>query len=214
VLAPKYDLRLVAVQRRGYEGSTPYTEDELEAIRDGSADYVDANAMLFGLLIEHLIRVHRLPEPRIQGGGGVVLLGWSLGCARTNAFLSDYRLFGEERYQLLQRYLVGMVLYGRIPISFQFFKIDTQKKKKTSFSSQILQSLSFGFEIPRPMHGGGKSSQTRPTFTFLDAVSSHFDNTSRLEWQYRRAERSHAFTTYDTRLDTRANRADFRTQNG
>jgi hypothetical protein len=213
VLAPKYDLRLVAVQRRGYEGSTPYTDDELEAIRDGSADYIDANAMLFGLLIEHLIRVHRLPEPRIQGGGGVVLLGWSLGCARTNAFLSDYRLFGEERYQFLQRYLVGMVLYGRIPISFQFFKTDTQKKK-TSFPHRSCSLFLSDSKSPRPMHGGGKSSQTRPTFTFLDAVSSHFDNTSRLEWQYRRAERSHAFTTYDTRLDTRANRADFRTRNG
>lgn len=115
-LASKYNLRLIAVQRRDYEGSTLYSQAEHEDLQNGNPKFLDAHTVLFGHLLEYLIKTHNLPEPKTEGAvreGGIVFLAWSMGCAFATTILSDSRLFGQEQYQLLRRYLTKVVFYGK-----------------------------------------------------------------------------------------------------
>jgi pimeloyl-ACP methyl ester carboxylesterase len=115
-LATQYHLRLFAVQRRGYSGSSNYSENELADLQSGNCAFLDRLTVLLGHLIYHLIKKYDLPKPNAERTeGGVALLGWSIGCATSIPFLSDMNVFEPEQYELLRRYIIKLVLYGQPP---------------------------------------------------------------------------------------------------
>lgn len=115
-LAAQTGLRIIAIQRREYRGSSGYTDAELDGLRKGDPVFLDRLATLLGHLIQYLIRTHDLPEPNAERTeGGVALLGWSMGCATTITLLSDASLFSPDQYQLLRRYLIKVIFYGTVP---------------------------------------------------------------------------------------------------
>ena len=77
-LASSHSLRIICLSRREYEGSTPYSTDELMAIHHGSdaerADFLHNQGILIALFIDGLIQSLSLPKK-----GGVTVAGWSLG---------------------------------------------------------------------------------------------------------------------------------------
>ena len=95
--ASNVGFRFIAVNRRGYPGSTPFTEDEL-AIGHSSdlasqSSFLRARGLEIGELLVYLIDTLALPPIIDEGhGGGISVMGWSLGNITTMAFL---RFFPE-----------------------------------------------------------------------------------------------------------------------
>ncbi|KAJ4478454.1 hypothetical protein J3R30DRAFT_816922 [Lentinula aciculospora] len=84
-LAPKQQLRIVAVNRRGYAGSTPYTPTELSIIANGTAEQgttfyrsvgVELLTFMDTFIQEHDISVFNGDN---RSAGGVALVSWSIG---------------------------------------------------------------------------------------------------------------------------------------
>ncbi len=118
--AAQYNLRTIAVQRKDYTGSSDYTDAELVDLHDGNKAHLDRLTVLLGHLIQHLIQAHNIPEPnRERTEGGIVIIGWSIGSATILTLLANSHLLGQERYDLLRRYLVKLVFYGEHPLSMR-----------------------------------------------------------------------------------------------
>lgn len=83
--AKRANVRFVAVTRRNYQGSTPFTEAELKVLNGGSAE--EKNAFLAKRGVELLIFIDKfladqqipLQAPEKGETGGVAIIGWSLG---------------------------------------------------------------------------------------------------------------------------------------
>lgn len=77
-MAGAHSLRIICIDRREYQGSTPYTTDELSVINEGTdaerLELLTLEGVYLALGIERLIRELHLP---VRGGGA--LAGWSLG---------------------------------------------------------------------------------------------------------------------------------------
>ncbi|KAH9475305.1 hypothetical protein JR316_0012416 [Psilocybe cubensis] len=77
-LAPSQALRLICIDRREYNGSTPFTSEELRIIKNGNdeerASFLAEQGLLIALFIDGLIQNLALP---IHCGGAIS--GWSLG---------------------------------------------------------------------------------------------------------------------------------------
>ncbi|KAF5351133.1 hypothetical protein D9756_008244 [Leucocoprinus leucothites] len=120
-LAAQYRLRIFAVNRKGYTGSSNYSDAELDDIRNGKPAVFDRSAILVGHFIEHLVRKYDLPEPDAgRTKGGVVLLGWSMGCATVISFLGNRKFIPSEQYDFLRRYMTKLVFYDPPYSAFGF----------------------------------------------------------------------------------------------
>jgi hypothetical protein len=112
-LAAQHGLRLIAVHRKDYKGSSPYTDTELDELKQAKVAFIEHWAILLGHLIHYLIRTLNLPAPNAErSGGGVVLLGWSAGCATASTLLFDSSIYHREEYDILHRYTRKIVFYG------------------------------------------------------------------------------------------------------
>lgn len=66
--------------RRDYCGSTPYTEVELEDIREGKKTFLDKVATHNAWFMEHFIKHENTPKKSADSKTGeFVLMGWSFG---------------------------------------------------------------------------------------------------------------------------------------
>ncbi|EMD39235.1 hypothetical protein CERSUDRAFT_122663 [Gelatoporia subvermispora B] len=98
-LAPAANLRLVAINRRGYLGSTLYTVEELEAFqKDDIAKGVFANNR--GLEIALFVDQSR----------GVALLGWSMGSSSAPCAVAQSDALLPESSAHLQSHLRTLIL--------------------------------------------------------------------------------------------------------
>ncbi|KAJ3563894.1 hypothetical protein NP233_g8644 [Leucocoprinus birnbaumii] len=119
--AAKHQLRLFAINRRHFAGSSAYSDAELDDLRNGEPAFADRLTVLLGHLVEYFIRKHDLPKPNAERtAGGVMVLGWSLGCATAMTFLSNGKLFNVEQYELLRGYVRKLVLYDPGLVAFGF----------------------------------------------------------------------------------------------
>ncbi|ESK89692.1 hypothetical protein Moror_16909 [Moniliophthora roreri MCA 2997] len=108
-LAPANNLRVVAMDRRGYRGSTPFTEPEMEDFRNGKRDSVDRLMRVFVAFLVSFIEKEKIPK--LQEGGGVGVMGWSSGVITALSIFSDPDTMGPETYSMLEEYLKDVILY-------------------------------------------------------------------------------------------------------
>ncbi|KAG6889273.1 hypothetical protein C0992_005797 [Termitomyces sp. T32_za158] len=77
-LGPSRRLRIIALNRREYPGTTRYTDDERRVVKEGSLEerksFLQEQGKLIALAVDGLIQQLSLP-------GQVTVLGWSLGTA-------------------------------------------------------------------------------------------------------------------------------------
>ncbi|KAJ3575316.1 hypothetical protein NP233_g1187 [Leucocoprinus birnbaumii] len=84
-LSKAANVRFVAVTRRNYRGSSPFTEEELRVVNRGSEEEKTAFVVNRGLeflnFIDKFLMQNQIPVQAAQNGapGGIVVLGWSLG---------------------------------------------------------------------------------------------------------------------------------------
>ena len=110
-LASTFALRIICLSRREYEGSTPYSEDELKTIHDGSeaerADFFRNEGTLIALFVDEIIQSLSLPKK-----GGVTVVGWSLGNLYTIAMRASINDLPDNTKQRLKEYTRGFVVLG------------------------------------------------------------------------------------------------------
>ncbi|KAF7317637.1 AB hydrolase-1 domain-containing protein [Mycena kentingensis (nom. inval.)] len=87
-IAANKHLRIVCINRREYNGSTLYSDAELEVFQSGTeaqrAELHAAQGRDLALCLDGLIRTLGIPK-----AGGIALAGWSLGCTLLCALLAS-----------------------------------------------------------------------------------------------------------------------------
>lgn len=104
-------MRIICVNRRGYPGSTPYTTDELKAVRHGSDEertvFLEEEGFLLALFVDGLIRTLSLPKQ-----GGVSIAGWSMGVIYALALRASIVYFPNHLRLRLKAYVKSFILWG------------------------------------------------------------------------------------------------------
>jgi pimeloyl-ACP methyl ester carboxylesterase len=78
-LAPSRGVRVISVQRRGYGGTSPYTELELGPLRDPDQAAKHIDTFMFARSTEYALLIQKLAADFALAPGSVSLVGWSMG---------------------------------------------------------------------------------------------------------------------------------------
>ncbi|KIK27223.1 hypothetical protein PISMIDRAFT_22191 [Pisolithus microcarpus 441] len=106
----------VSLYRRGYGLSTPWSEKELDLLQSSDKEDHKAYLRLAGLQIVRFLLTFAASQsiPRYskeQKTGGVILLGWSIGGAYSNAALANLDALATEEFRDLESYLHTVIYY-------------------------------------------------------------------------------------------------------
>ncbi|KAJ3864993.1 hypothetical protein EV359DRAFT_39860 [Lentinula novae-zelandiae] len=124
--AHSLNLRTVILHRRDYEGSTPYSPEELEELEQGSVVFWERLSAQIAEFLEIFILREKIPKasPGSVGGGngGVAIFGWSAGCSTVLSFLgaSHNPMISQESYKLLEEYIGNCILYDPTYLCFGY----------------------------------------------------------------------------------------------
>jgi len=124
-LSANHGMRIVAVNLRDYPGSTPFTTDELDALRHGDRDtqasMISDRGHELALFLVWFIQSSEIPplaiaESSMEGdgsftSGGLSILGWSWGNSAILSFLSHADSLPMKMQVLLEKYLRTYVIY-------------------------------------------------------------------------------------------------------
>ncbi|KAJ7237967.1 Alpha/Beta hydrolase protein [Mycena rebaudengoi] len=106
------NLRVILWNRRDYRGSTKYTDEELEDLKDGRKVFQDRLAIQLAWFLEHFIKHEKTPKLAAdRSSGGFILMGWSFGNATTLSLFSDPAVIPKPLYETVEPYLASVVLY-------------------------------------------------------------------------------------------------------
>ncbi|KAJ3979448.1 hypothetical protein F5890DRAFT_1469413 [Lentinula detonsa] len=118
----EYNIRIIALNRRGYAGSTPYSLYESSMFSSEQAHsieekhrFLEQRGVEILLFIDEFIQRFNLPPISDFEGkrvGGAALIGWSLGIAFTLAAIAnvDSDLISDETRKRLSKYLRAHIL--------------------------------------------------------------------------------------------------------
>lgn len=122
-LAAKYGLRIIALNRRDYVGSTPFTTAELDdLLSDDDAkhrQFLQARGLEIARFLVWVIDELKIPpktEAVIDGEsktyGGLALMGWSLGNIQTILVLGHLMTYPREVVEKLKLFFRTLFIYG------------------------------------------------------------------------------------------------------
>jgi len=113
-LSHSRNLRTISIQRRDYPGSTPYTDGELQLIKDGRKEFIDNIGLLYSHFVQYLAINSDIPKISVDGKfGGIVLIGWSFGAATAMSVLFESGGTPQDVYTILEQYLRKVILFGK-----------------------------------------------------------------------------------------------------
>jgi pimeloyl-ACP methyl ester carboxylesterase len=110
--APSLGVRVVALQRRGYGGSTPLTEDELADV--SKPDSPEEAHLAFNLGQARYIAVFVASLRNNALKGPCLIVGWSMANRYTVPLLSPALELPEDVVAILEETLEAIVLYGEL----------------------------------------------------------------------------------------------------
>ncbi|KAI5121420.1 hypothetical protein M0805_006183 [Coniferiporia weirii] len=115
-LAPRHNLRIIALNRRDYTGSTPFSPAELADLTGSSEPahtrFLQARGAEIARFLVRMVVEKNLPRASADGkSGGLALLGWSLGNLTTMAFVSNLDTYPREVLETLEPYLRTFFMY-------------------------------------------------------------------------------------------------------
>ncbi|KAJ7764861.1 Alpha/Beta hydrolase protein [Mycena metata] len=122
-LSAAKSIRIVAVNRRQYKGSTPYTESEAMIPITGSdeekANFIKSRGVELANFIDTFIQNNQLPPISDDGKtGGVALLGWSAGNLITAAAIANLDALSDASKKRLKSHLRGHIMQEPPSIAF------------------------------------------------------------------------------------------------
>lgn len=113
-LSGEYNIRLVAITRRDYPGSSLLSDEDVQTVIDGPTEKriqaLAERAEEILLFIKQFIDINNIPPISTNGGGGFSLCGWSLGNVQGLSVLA----FGNRYPDLVEKlspYLRNYILY-------------------------------------------------------------------------------------------------------
>ncbi|KAJ6472856.1 hypothetical protein C8R47DRAFT_1053923 [Mycena vitilis] len=110
--AQENSLRVIALNRRDYRGSTKYTDTELEDLTAGRKVFQDRLALQLAWFLKYLIDHEGIPTvSRASKSRGFILMGWSFGNATLLSLFSDPTVIPKALYATIEPYLLSIVLY-------------------------------------------------------------------------------------------------------
>ncbi|TFK82032.1 hypothetical protein K466DRAFT_315818 [Polyporus arcularius HHB13444] len=109
-------VRFVAVNRRDYPGSTPLSEEDLRVLESGTdeerATFLRTQAVQLATFLDRYIQQHNIPAiSSDRKTGGILLLGWSLGCTFGLSILSNADIYPEAMRTRLALYLRSYIMF-------------------------------------------------------------------------------------------------------
>ncbi|KAK0484416.1 hypothetical protein IW261DRAFT_1456391, partial [Armillaria novae-zelandiae] len=121
-VAPSNGARFVAIQRRPFPGSTPFTAEELHVILNGGSSEADRDAQIaargheVASFVDAFIQKFKLPPLSDDGKtGGVALLGWSEGGAFPIAAVASSDTLPTHVQARLSSYVRSLIVYECVP---------------------------------------------------------------------------------------------------
>ena len=158
-LAKEHNTRIVLVNRRGYPGSAPYTDEELASFPAPLPENVlqqnldDAREKLdvwlrdrtFEILhfLEDLVKADAIPPAQPErNAGGIVVVGWSFAALMAASILSYGPTFPASSDVDLGKYLRRVVMDGECPLALTLFTPPPINSLRTNGVSQIPASES------------------------------------------------------------------------
>ncbi|KAJ6449075.1 hypothetical protein C8R45DRAFT_777116, partial [Mycena sanguinolenta] len=109
-LAKDNSVRIVCVNRREYQGSTPHTPEELRIYQEGSDEewtkLMGEEGVNLALCIDAIIQKCALPE-----SSHVALVGWSSGTTFTMAAMSSIASLPNDSRNRLAKYIKTFILW-------------------------------------------------------------------------------------------------------
>ncbi|KAL1747401.1 Alpha/Beta hydrolase protein [Schizophyllum fasciatum] len=112
-IAPANDVRLIAVNRRGYPGSSPYTPDEARVLKDGTVEERAAFYRDEGHQYAHLLDA--LVQDGTVGVGGIALAAWSIGNAHLSATIAAVHELPDAVRERLSRFIKTFIYFEAVP---------------------------------------------------------------------------------------------------
>ncbi|KAJ6472851.1 hypothetical protein C8R47DRAFT_720816 [Mycena vitilis] len=110
--AHQNNLRVIALNRRDYRGSTKYTDAELEDLNAGRKVFQDRLAIQLAWFLEHLINEEGTPKVSPDHkAGGLILVAWSFGNATMLSLFADPTTIPKALYETIEPHLLSVVLY-------------------------------------------------------------------------------------------------------
>ncbi|KAJ8086079.1 hypothetical protein PM082_004898 [Marasmius tenuissimus] len=121
-IAPSKGVRLVAVQRRPFPGSTPFTPQELNVtLTGGSSDqeraaYAEARGHELANFIDRFIQKFKLPAIGANGQGGSVIWGWSVGALLPVWTIGNAKTLPADVKTRLGANVRSLIIYEAAPL--------------------------------------------------------------------------------------------------
>ncbi|KAJ6479495.1 Alpha/Beta hydrolase protein [Mycena vitilis] len=110
--AHQNNLRVVALNRRDYRGSTKYTDAELEDLKAGRKIFLDRLAIQLAWFLQQFVNHEGTPKVSVdRKSGGFVILGWSSGVMTALSLFSDPAAIPQALYETVEPYVKNVVLY-------------------------------------------------------------------------------------------------------
>ncbi|KAJ7630237.1 Alpha/Beta hydrolase protein [Roridomyces roridus] len=111
-LVHQHNIRLILPNRRGYSGSTPFTESEVADMQAGKKEVQERLALETAWFLKYLVENQATPRvSEDRRSGGIVLVGWSLANATTLSILAHPEVVKGEVYDAVEPYLRTVVAY-------------------------------------------------------------------------------------------------------
>ncbi|KAL0581927.1 hypothetical protein V5O48_000157 [Marasmius crinis-equi] len=116
-------IRFVAINRRAFPGSTPYSREELDVVTNGASTETDKDAFIqdrgheITYFIDSFIQEHELPPLSADGmNGGVAILGWSIGSSHAAAAVASTLTLPADVCARLRLHLRSLIFYEAAPM--------------------------------------------------------------------------------------------------
>ncbi|KAF9264169.1 hypothetical protein L218DRAFT_958595 [Marasmius fiardii PR-910] len=116
-------IRFVAINRRAFPGSTPYTPHELDTVYNQSSTETEKDAFMeergheILQFIDNFIQKNDLPPLSTDGmNGGVAILGWSIGASHAAAAVASSYTLPDDVRARLSLYLRSLIFYEAAPM--------------------------------------------------------------------------------------------------
>ncbi|KAG7096125.1 hypothetical protein E1B28_006799 [Marasmius oreades] len=114
------NLRIVLLERPPY-GSTPYTESELDDLKQGRKIYLDRFGARLAEFLVQFIQKEKIPKASDDlNRGGITVVGWSAGAALAMTLLSDAKIVPPVTYPILEQYVKDVLLLDPPHVCFGF----------------------------------------------------------------------------------------------
>ena len=117
-------VRVVAVNRRDYPGSTPFSDEDKRVLNSGTdaerAAFLREQGVEIATFVDRLIEKNGLPPLSAdKKSGGVQLMGWSFGATLAMAALANLDALPEASQTRLAAHLRSLILFGTFRLAPQ-----------------------------------------------------------------------------------------------